>query len=43
MERVYGRTIASMFTVLVLWTAFASVFALLLGCSRVPFAAAREG
>lgn len=43
MERIYGRTIANVFTVLVLWTAFASVFALLLGYSRVPFAAAREG
>ena len=28
---------------LVVWTAFASVFSLLLGYSRVPYAAAREG
>ena len=28
---------------MVLWTAFGSVFALLLGYSRVPYAAAREG
>jgi amino acid transporter len=28
---------------LVVWTAFASVFSLLLGYSRVPFAAARDG
>src|SRR5579863_591001 len=28
---------------LVMWTAFASVFSLLLGYSRVPFAAARDG
>ncbi len=31
------------FTVLILWTAFASIFALLLGYSRIPFAAARDG
>ena len=43
MERVYGRQVASIFTVLVLWTAFGSVFALLLGYSRIPFAAAQDG
>jgi amino acid transporter len=43
MERIYGSRIASVFTLLVLWTAFGSVFALLLGYSRVPYAAAREG
>jgi amino acid transporter len=43
MERIYGSRIASAFTLLVLWTAFGSVFALLLGYSRVPYAAAREG
>jgi APA family basic amino acid/polyamine antiporter len=43
MDRLYGPRVASAFTVLVLWTAFASVFALLLGYSRVPFAAARDG
>mgnify|MGYP006277029203 CR=1 FL=1 len=43
MERIYGSTAARGFTVLVLWTAFASVFALLLGYSRVPYAAARDG
>ncbi len=43
MERLYGRTIASIFTVLVLWTAFGSVFALLLGYSRIPYAAAQDG
>ena len=30
-------------TILILWTAFASVFALMLGYSRIPFAAARDG
>jgi amino acid transporter len=43
MERLYGSRVAGVFTVLVLWTAFGSVFALLLGYSRVPYAAAREG
>ena len=43
MEKVYGSRIATIFTLLVLWTAFGSVFALLLGYSRIPFAAARSG
>lgn len=43
MERVHGPRVAAAFTVLILWTAFASVFALLLGYSRVPFAAAQDG
>lgn len=43
MERIYGPGVATVFTVMVLWTAFGSVFALLLGYSRIPFAAARDG
>ena len=43
MEKIYGSRVAVIFTLLVLWTAFGSVFALLLGYSRVPYAAAREG
>jgi amino acid transporter len=43
MERLYGPHVASIFTVLVLWTAFGSVFALLLGYSRIPYAAALDG
>jgi amino acid transporter len=35
--------VATVFTLLVLWTAFGSVFALLLGYSRIPFAAAESG
>src|SRR5207237_4480811 len=31
------------FTAMVLWTAFGSVFALLLGYSRIPYAAALDG
>jgi amino acid transporter len=43
MERIYGARVASLFTALVLWTAFGSVFALLLGYSRIPYAAAVDG
>jgi amino acid transporter len=42
-EKIYGSKIAVVFTVMVLWTSFASVFALMLGYSRIPFAAARDG
>jgi amino acid transporter len=43
MERIYGPGVATIFTAMILWTAFGSVFALLLGYSRVPYAAARDG
>lgn len=43
MEHVWGSTFAKIFTAMILWTTFASVFALLLGYSRIPFAAARDG
>ncbi len=43
MERIYGRGVATLFTAMVLWTAFGSVFALLLGYSRIPYAAALDG
>lgn len=42
-EKLYGARAASIVTVLVLWTAFASVFALLFGYSRIPYAAALDG
>lgn len=42
-EKLYGARAASAVTVLVLWTAFASVFALLLGYSRIAYAAAIKG
>jgi len=42
-ERLYGPRAASAVTLLVLWTAFASVFALLFGYSRIPYAAALNG
>ena len=43
MQKIYGTGVATIFTLLVLWTAFGSVFALLLGYSRIPFAAAQSG
>src|SRR3954469_22278155 len=43
MEKIYGRGAATLFTAMVLWTAFGSVFALLLGYSRIPYAAALDG
>ena len=43
MEKIYGTRLATLFTAMVLWTAFGSVFALLLGYSRVPYAAALDG
>ena len=43
MERVYGHGAGSVISVLVMWTAFASVFSLTLGYSRVPYAAALDG
>jgi basic amino acid/polyamine antiporter, APA family len=43
MQRVYGSWAARLVTALVMWTAFASVFSTMLGYSRVPYAAARDG
>jgi basic amino acid/polyamine antiporter, APA family len=43
MQRIYGTWAANLVTVLVMWTAFASVFSLMLGYSRVPYAAALDG
>jgi amino acid transporter len=43
MQRLYGRGAAIVITVMILWTAFGSVFALLLGYSRIPYAAANDG
>jgi amino acid transporter len=43
MERVYGAWAGYLITGLIVWTAFASVFSLLLGYSRVPYAAALDG
>ncbi|MGI8470348.1 MAG: APC family permease [Pyrinomonadaceae bacterium] len=43
MEKLYGHTAGIIATLLIMWTAFSSVFALLLGYSRVPYAAALDG
>src|SRR3954470_10882498 len=43
MQRVYGDWAARLVTGLVIATAFASVFSLMLGYSRVPYAAAKDG
>ncbi len=43
MQRTFGNTAGQVVAALVMWTAFASVFALLLGYSRVPYAAALDG
>jgi len=43
MQRAYGHGAGSVVSVLVMWTAFASVFSLMLGYSRVPYAAALDG
>ena len=42
-EKIYGPLAAQAATALVLWVAFASLFAVLLGYSRIPYAAAADG
>jgi amino acid transporter len=42
-QRIYGSKAAAVATILILWTTLASVFAVLLGYSRVPYAAAVDG
>ena len=43
LERLLGRNLAMLFTGLILWTAVGSIFALMLGYSRIPYAAALDG
>jgi amino acid transporter len=43
MERLYGKWAASALTVMIVVTAFSSVYALMLGYSRIPYAAAHDG
>ena len=43
MERLYGSFAAKIVTVMILWVALASLFAIMLGYSRVPYAAAADG
>ncbi len=42
-EKLYGKTAAIVATGMVLWVAIASLFAVVLGYSRVPYAAAVDG
>lgn len=42
-ERLYGPGAACLITLFVALTAFASIFAMFLGYSRIPYAAARDG
>ncbi len=42
-EKLYGSGAGKVITLLMLWIAFASVFSLLLGYSRIPYAAAADG
>jgi APA family basic amino acid/polyamine antiporter len=43
MQRIYGSWAGVLVAGLIMWTAFASIFSLLLGYSRVPYAAALDG
>ena len=43
METLFGRRVAVLFTGLILWTALACMFAITLGYSRIPYAAAMNG
>src|SRR6185295_8474275 len=43
MQRLYGDWAGVLVSLLIMWTAFASVFSLMLGYSRVPYAAAVDG
>ncbi|HWC54341.1 MAG TPA: APC family permease [Chitinophagaceae bacterium] len=43
MEQVYGHSAGIIITILILWISMASLFAVVLGYSRVPYAAAVDG
>lgn len=43
LQQAFGHGAGSVGAVLIIWTAFASVFSLMLGYSRVPYAAATDG
>src|ERR1019366_6397918 len=42
-ERLQGAAAAKIMTVITLWIALASIFSLMLGYSRIPYAAAADG
>lgn len=43
MQRIYSTHAGQIVAVLIIWTAFASIFSVLLGVSRIPYAAALDG
>lgn len=43
MERLYGRSAGVAISLMILWTAIACMFAITLGYSRIPYAAAQAG
>ncbi len=43
MERLYGRWAAGLLSIMIMATAFGSIYALTLGYSRIPYAAAQDG
>ena len=43
MEKLYGPIAGTVITVLICWTAFAAIFAAMLGYSRIPYVAVRDG
>jgi amino acid transporter len=43
MNRLYGESASKAFTVLIIWTCLASVFAMTLGYSRILYAASKNG
>ncbi|MBI3667057.1 MAG: amino acid permease, partial [Acidobacteria bacterium] len=43
MERLYGKWAAGLLSLMIMVTAFGSVYALMLGYSRIPYAAAQDG
>jgi amino acid transporter len=42
-ETLYGSNAANFATIMILWIAFASLFSVMLGYSRIPYAAAEDG
>ncbi len=43
MQKIYGPWAGVIISILILWTAFASIYALILTYSRIPYAAAEDG
>jgi amino acid transporter len=43
MQRLYGNWAGVTVTILIIWSAFASTYAMMLAYSRIPYAAARDG